>query len=112
MSPAESGSAAGTAASTTADTGPRENHRRVLRGTVISDVMAKTITVRVERIFKHTKYEKYIRRHKKYHAHDEENAAHVGDEVDIIECRPLSKIKRFRLLSVVRKADVIEGGDL
>lgn len=84
--------------------------RRTLRGTVVSDRMAKTITVRVERVFKHAKYGKYIRRHKQYHAHDEQGIAHVGDEVEIRECRPLSKIKRFRLISVLRKAELPEGG--
>jgi small subunit ribosomal protein S17 len=84
--------------------------RRTLRGTVVSDRMAKTITVRVERVFKHAKYGKYIRRHKQYHVHDEERAAHVGDEVEILECRPMSKLKRWRLISVVRKAEMLDGG--
>lgn len=80
------------------------NARRTLRGTVISDRMEKTITVRVERVFQHPKYKKYIRRHKKYHAHDEQSAAHVGDRVEIVETRPLSKQKRWRLLSVLDKS--------
>jgi small subunit ribosomal protein S17 len=86
--------------------------RRTLRGLVVSDRMEKTITVRVERVFKHPKYKKYIRRHKKYHAHDEERTAHVGDEVEIRECRPLSKIKRWRLVEVVSRAALPDGGDL
>lgn len=85
--------------------------RRTLRGRVVSDRMDKTITVRVERVFKHPKYKKYIRRHKKYHAHDEENSAHIGDEVEIRECRPLSKIKRWRLVEVVRRSSLPDGGD-
>jgi len=106
MSPAEAGAEAGASAGAPAAPGIR----RTLRGTVVSDRMEKTITVRVERIFKHPKYKKYIRRHKKYHAHDEEGLARVGDEVEIRECRPLSKIKRFRLVSVVRKAEIVDGG--
>lgn len=84
--------------------------RHTLRGFVVSDRMEKTITVRVERVFKHPKYKKYIRRHKKYHAHDEERTAHVGDEVEIRECRPLSKIKRWRLLTVISRASTTDGG--
>src|SRR5262245_35902679 len=86
--------------------------RRRLRGTVISDRMQKTITVRVERVFKHAKYKKYIRRHKNYHAHDEESTARMGDQVEIEQCRPLSKIKRWRLISVLQRADLVEGGAL
>ncbi len=86
------------------------NSRRTLQGTVSSDKMDKTITVRVERVFPHPKYKKYIRVHKKHHAHDEENQAKVGDIVEIVECRPLSKIKRWRLVSVVSAATTIEGG--
>ena len=86
--------------------------RRVLQGQVISDRMDKTITVRVERVFRHPKYEKFIRRHKSYHAHDEQGAAKVGDTVEIVECRPTSKIKRWRLASVVERAVLTDGGVL
>ncbi|MAE28867.1 MAG: 30S ribosomal protein S17 [Planctomycetota bacterium] len=85
------------------------NSRRTLQGVVVSDRMDKTITVRVERLFKHPKYKKYIRRHKKYLVHDEENQAGLGDTVDLGECRPLSKNKRWRLLSVVRKSTTSGG---
>lgn len=84
--------------------------RKTLRGTVISTRMQKTITVRVERVYKHEKYKKYVRQHKHYHVHDEEGLAGVGDEVEIRECRPLSKLKRWRLISVLRKAELSEGG--
>ena len=87
----------------------RTSRRRVLWGTVVSDRMDKTITVRVERRMKHAKYEKFIRKHKKYHAHDEQGDAHVGDTVEIVETRPLSKSKRFRLLRVVERAQIAEG---
>lgn len=83
------------------------NSRRTLQGTVISDGMDKSITVRVERITRHPKYGKFVRRHKKYMAHDEENTAKVGDVVEIAATRPLSKSKRWRLSNVVRSA---EGG--
>jgi small subunit ribosomal protein S17 len=109
QSPAGTEGAAGAGAT---EATPERASRRTLRGLVVSDRMEKTITVRVERVFKHPKYKKYIRRHKKYHAHDEERSAHVGDEVEIRECRPLSKIKRWRLVEVVSRAALPDGGDL
>ncbi len=78
--------------------------RKTLQGIVVSDRMQKTITVDVERVFRHPKYGKYVRRHKKYHAHDENRDAHIGDVVEIAECRPLSKLKRWRLVSVIERA--------
>ena len=78
--------------------------RKVLSGEVVSDCMDKTITVRVERRIRHATYERVIRRSKKYHAHDDQNQCHIGDQVRIIETRPLSKTKRWRLLEVVRQA--------
>jgi len=85
------------------------NRRRVLQGVVTSDAMEKTITVQVERIQKHPKYHKYIRRHTKYHAHDETNDANVGDRVEIAECRPMSKLKRWRLLNVIERSELAGG---
>ena len=73
--------------------------RRVLRGTVVSDACDKTVVVRVERRVMHAIYKKYITRAKKYAAHDEANQFKVGDEVDIRECRPISKRKRWEVLS-------------
>jgi small subunit ribosomal protein S17 len=78
--------------------------RKVLLGEVVSDRMDKTITVQVERRIRHAVYERVIRRSKKYHAHDEQNQCHIGDQVRIIETRPLSKTKRWRLLEVVRQS--------
>jgi small subunit ribosomal protein S17 len=72
--------------------------RRVLQGTVVSDKMDKTITVLVERRVRHPIYKKYIRKSKKYAAHDEANASKVGDVVSIIECAPISKRKRWTLI--------------
>jgi small subunit ribosomal protein S17 len=73
--------------------------RRVLRGTVVSDACDKTVVVRVERRVMHPIYKKYITRAKKYAAHDEGNQFKVGDVVDIRECRPISKRKRWEVLS-------------
>jgi ribosomal protein uS17 len=74
------------------------------RGVVISDAMDKTIVVKVDVIKSHPRYKKVIRRSVKFHAHDERNAAHVGDIVRIVETRPLSKTKRWRLAEVVEVA--------
>ena len=86
--------------------------RRALQGVVMSTAMDKSITVRVEQRYKHPKYGKYLSAHKKYMAHDEEGQADVGDIVQISECRPISKRKRWRLLEVVSKHTVIDGGVL
>ena len=88
----------------------QRNRRRVIKGVVSSDKMDKTITVSVERRFKHPKYKKYVRRHSKVHAHDETNDAHVGDSVELMECRPLSKIKRWRLVKVLGRSALTGGG--
>ena len=72
--------------------------RRVLQGTVVSDKGDKTITVLVERRIMHPIYKKYIRKSKKYAAHDENNAHKTGDVVEIIECRPISKRKRWTVV--------------
>jgi small subunit ribosomal protein S17 len=77
------------------------NSRRTLQGVVTSDKMDKTIAVLVERTYKHPKYGKYVRRHTKYLAHDEEGLANVGDVVELASTRPLSKTKRWRLLRVI-----------
>ena len=84
----------------TAAEGTRER-RRALVGVVTSDRTDKTITVRVERRFAHPKYGKFVRKHKKYYAHDEKNEAHVGDTVELEATRPLSKTKRWRLVRVL-----------
>jgi len=72
--------------------------KRVLQGTVVSDVNEKTVVVRVDRAFTHPVLKKTVRRSKKYHAHDEANAAKVGDTVWIEECAPISKNKRWTLV--------------
>jgi small subunit ribosomal protein S17 len=77
------------------------NSRRVLTGTVVSDVNDKTITVKVDTYKKHRLYGKRVQQSKKFAAHDETNQAHIGDVVKIMETRPLSKSKKFRLLEIV-----------
>lgn len=76
--------------------------KRILIGTVTSDKMDKSVTVKVERKVKHPLYGKIIRRSKKYHAHDEENAFNVGDTVRIEETKPISKTKSWRVLDTVQ----------
>lgn len=81
--------------------------RRVLLGTVVSDKMQKTVVVQVTRRYKHPRYRKYVQERLRYKAHDETNDARVGDRVRIIESRPLSKEKRWRLLEVVERAPIL-----
>ncbi len=78
--------------------------RKVRRGVVVSDKMQKTVTVKVERLMLHPMYKKFIKRSKTFFAHDEENAARVGDLVQIVETRPLSKNKRWRVESIITKS--------
>lgn len=75
--------------------------KRILQGTVVSDKADKTVVVLVERRVRHPLYGKIVRRSKKYHAHDEENAIQAGDVVRIEECRPISKSKSWRVLEKV-----------
>src|SRR6266498_1678546 len=78
--------------------------RQERRGVVVSDAMDKTIVVKVESVRAHQRYKKVIRRSTKFHAHDEQNQAHVGDLVRIVETRPLSKTKRWRLAEILEAA--------
>lgn len=78
--------------------------RKRRTGVVVSDAMQKTIVVRVELKRRHPLYGKEMRQYKKYHAHDEKNEAKVGDKVEICETRPLSKLKRWRLVQILSKA--------
>lgn len=79
-------------------------HRKVRQGVVVSDKMDKTVVVKVERRTKHPLYHKTVTRSEKYHAHDETNDAKVGDTVRIMESRPLSKTKRWRLIEIIERA--------
>ena len=82
------------------------NYRKVLTGTVVSDKMDKTITVLVETYKNHPIYHKRVKYSKKYKAHDENGVAGIGDTVKIMETRPLSATKHFRLVEVVKKASI------
>ncbi len=79
-------------------------NRKTLQGLVVSDKMNKTVVVKVTRAVKHPRYKKYVRNSKKYLAHDEADACGIGDLVTIVETRPLSKTKRWRVRSIDRKA--------
>ena len=81
--------------------------RRVI-GRVVSSKMNKSVTVSVERLIKHPQYGKYIRRTTKYVAHDENNSCKAGDLVAIVECRPISKTKAWRVVEIVESAPVEE----
>ena len=81
---------------------PQSNQRR-MQGVVVSDRSSKTITVRVSQRFGHPKYGKMVRRDRKVHAHDEAGEAHVGDTVEVVECRPMSRTKRWRLVRVIER---------
>lgn len=83
------------------------NQRKVYTGRVVSDKMDKTVTVMVETQKKHALYGKRVKYSKKFKAHDEQNEAKMGDVVRIMETRPLSATKRFRLMEVVEKAVII-----
>jgi small subunit ribosomal protein S17 len=74
---------------------------QTLTGVVVSDKMDKTVVVLVSRQVKHPVYKKYIRRRAKFMAHDEKNVARMGDTVEIVQSRPLSKLKRWRLIKVI-----------
>jgi len=85
--------------------------KRVLQGVVVSDAMDKTVVVRVERRVMHPVYKKFIRRSKKYSAHDETNSCKVGDVVRIEECRPLSKLKSWVVLEAEGAETPAPGGE-
>jgi small subunit ribosomal protein S17 len=84
-------------------------------GQVVSAKMAKTIVVQVTRRVSHPLYKRIITKHKKFYAHDDQNTARVGDTVRIVECRPMSRLKRWKLEEIVRRAvqveDVTSTGD-
>ena len=86
------------------ETDKRVNRRKFLQGTVVSDKMDKTRVVQVKGISKHTKYHKVVRSATKFKAHDEKNESKIGDTVRIMETRPMSKRKCWRLVEVVERA--------
>lgn len=91
-----------------ADQATIESKQRELVGEVVSDKMDKTIVVEVARRVRHPRYQKVMTLYKKFYAHDEKSEAGVGDKVRIVESRPLSKLKRWRLAGVLEKATRIE----
>lgn len=82
----------------------KRNLRKERIGVVTSDKMEKSIVVAVERKVKHPKYGKFVKKTTKFHAHDEKNECNIGDTVRIMETRPLSKLKNWRLVEIVEKA--------
>jgi small subunit ribosomal protein S17 len=87
------------------------NDRKTLSGWVISDKMDKTRAVRLVRRLAHPQYGKVITRHSKVYAHDEENASRQGDRVALMETRPLSRLKRFRVIKVLEKAKLAQAAE-
>jgi small subunit ribosomal protein S17 len=83
---------------------PQRGRRQVKVGRVVSDKMNKTVVVAVEETVTHRLYHRYLKKTKKFHAHDEENRCKVGDVVEIVSSRPLSKTKRWRVLEIVKRA--------
>lgn len=84
------------------------NKRKVRVGRVVSSKMDKTIVVLVERLVRHPKYQKVMEKSSKFYAHDEKNECQIGDKVRIMETRPLSKLKRWRLVEVLEKGTGVE----
>ena len=82
--------------------------KRVVTGVVTSDKMAKTRRVEIARLVKHPKYKKYVKQRTICYAHDEQDESGVGDTVELIESRPLSKLKRWQLVKVVRKSTAVD----
>jgi len=80
------------------------NARKTRVGVVVSNKMDKTVTVKLERTLKHPTYGRIIKRRSKLYAHDEKNECGIGDKVEVMETRPLSKLKRWRLTRVIEKA--------
>jgi small subunit ribosomal protein S17 len=89
------------------ETTTSRGHRKERMGEVISNKMTKTIVVRVERRLPHPKFRKVVTDYNKFYAHDEKSEAKLGDRVRIIESRPLSKTKRWRLVEVIERKEVV-----
>lgn len=89
----------------TGEPGQRRNERKVRIGKVVSDKMDKTVVVAVERLVRHSLYHKSIKKTVKFKAHDENNECRIGDVVEIMETRPLSKEKNWRVVKILQKAE-------
>lgn len=83
-------------------------NRKVRVGKVVSDKMDKTVVVLVERLVQHPKYKKYYKKYSKFMAHDKDNSCSVGDIVEIVECRPLSRHKHWKVRRILEKAKIEE----
>lgn len=81
-----------------------QRRKKVLQGVIVSDKMEKTAVALVQRTVQHPLYKRTVKRSKKYKIHDEQNQCQIGDHVRLIECKPISKDKSWRLLDIVRKA--------
>ena len=81
--------------------------RQVRIGTVVSDKMQKTVVVAVENRVMHSLYKRYMKETKRFHVHDEDGQCGVGDRVEIVQCRPLSRLKRWRVRRVLKKAEQV-----
>jgi small subunit ribosomal protein S17 len=92
------------AETTTQAAAPQAGRRQVKVGRVVSDKMDKTVVVAVEETVTHRLYQRHLKKTKKFHAHDEENRCNVGDVVEIVSSRPLSKTKRWRVREIVKRA--------
>lgn len=84
--------------------GETRGRRKIVVGTVVSDRMQKTVVVQWDRLVRHATYGKMVRRRTKVKAHDAENACHVGDTVRVVETRPVSREKRWRVIEIVQRA--------
>ena len=90
-------------------TNPARGRRKTRVGTVVSDAMGKTVIVEVGRVQRHAKYDKVMRAHTRCYVHDEGEEAGAGDVVRIEECRPMSRLKRWRLVEIVKKGKGVAG---
>lgn len=102
------------ASTTPAGSAPTRNRspkRETRSGVVTSAARQKTIRVMIEYLVRHAKYGKFLRRRTVFHAHDEKGECRVGDQVEIMECRPLSKTKRWRLVRVIQRAPRAQGAE-
>ena len=90
------------------DNGKGRGERQVKVGKVVSNKMDKTVVVSVEKTVTHSLYHRQLRRSSRLHAHDEGNECNIGDTVEIVSCRPLSKTKRWRVRDIVQRAEIVE----
>jgi small subunit ribosomal protein S17 len=82
-----------------------QGRRKIMVGEVVSNKMTKTVSIRVDRLMKHTKFKRYVRRSRTFMAHDETGACQIGDRVKIIESRPLSRHKRWRVMTILERPE-------